>query len=790
MADNKLKIELIVDDKGSVEVKKFGDQTQQTFEKSKSHTLAYAAAAAAALYGVVKAMSAMTGMMKEAVALANVQEAAEANLGAVLKATGGAAGYNLEQMKKMAAGMQSVTTVGDEVILNGMAMLATFKEIRGEGFERATKAALDMSQVLGTDMKSSVVMIGKALNDPIANLSAMTRAGVQFTDQQTEMIKTLWEAGDAAAAQNIILEELESQMGGAAEAARKTFGGAVQAAKNDLGDMKEEMGFVITKNQFLVELVNLAGQAFQRMGKYVQENRQYLMEMVKNGILFLVEGIVKTIEVMRFFHNAWLGIKLVGTAALQGIAWMLEKDFQLLRMFLTPLDLIFKGMQKLGAIDVNPFDSIEGALTQFKLSSADVTKDVIADIQETNRTYDMVADTVRGWKARIAEIPVAQVKATEATAETAAAIRQVGVEAKTTTDAIEAQTVALEERAKAAKKIVEEWKPRADLELNIVASTQISLFDKLKDWAESVKTTGKLFKIDVGKGGQGFAKEVLAASGNVALAWGQLIIEIAGILQSIVEMPAQIVDAVSSLFDSIGNFGSTLTTAIDRLIDSVYNMIVGIGDIFTRLIPKLITMAPEIILAMVRAVPVLIQAISDSIPLLIDTFISEIPRITAEIIKSIPDIAKALIDAIVDTPGNIVEQIPGGSFVGDVIGTVGDFVGDIFGGFGFHQGGIVGQTSPSFVRTLPAMAFASAPRLHAGFAPDEFPAILQRGERVLSRREYASVGGERGLRNDGGTVHVHLNLDGREIGSAIIQNGEVIEQIDYSLSKLWKRHYA
>ena len=43
---------------------------------------------------------------------------------------------------------------------------------------------------------------------------------------------------------------------------------------------------------------------------------------------------------------------------------------------------------------------------------------------------------------------------------------------------------------------------------------------------------------------------------------------------------------------------------------------------------------------------------------------------------------------------------------------------------------------------------------------------------------------------DGGTVHVHLNLDGREIGSAIIKNGEVIEQIDYSLSKLWKRHYA
>jgi hypothetical protein len=40
------------------------------------------------------------------------------------------------------------------------------------------------------------------------------------------------------------------------------------------------------------------------------------------------------------------------------------------------------------------------------------------------------------------------------------------------------------------------------------------------------------------------------------------------------------------------------------------------------------------------------------------------------------------------------------------------------------------------------MAFAGAPRLHAGgwagLRPDEVPAILQRGERVLSKREAAA----------------------------------------------------
>lgn len=45
---------------------------------------------------------------------------------------------------------------------------------------------------------------------------------------------------------------------------------------------------------------------------------------------------------------------------------------------------------------------------------------------------------------------------------------------------------------------------------------------------------------------------------------------------------------------------------------------------------------------------------------------------------------------------------------------------------------------------VPAMAFAGAPRMHAGgwagLRPDEVPVILQRGERVLSRREAAGYG--------------------------------------------------
>ncbi len=53
-----------------------------------------------------------------------------------------------------------------------------------------------------------------------------------------------------------------------------------------------------------------------------------------------------------------------------------------------------------------------------------------------------------------------------------------------------------------------------------------------------------------------------------------------------------------------------------------------------------------------------------------------------------------------------------------------------------------GNAAPQ--RMVPAMAFVGAPRMHrggwAGLRPDEVPAILQKGERVLNRREAAQSG--------------------------------------------------
>ena len=83
-----------------------------------------------------------------------------------------------------------------------------------------------------------------------------------------------------------------------------------------------------------------------------------------------------------------------------------------------------------------------------------------------------------------------------------------------------------------------------------------------------------------------------------------------------------------------------------------------------------------------------------------------------------------------------------------ILGPIANALSGALGGAGgifaniLHAGGMVGSPGPG--RMVPALAFAGAPRMHAGgwagIKPDEVPAILQRGERVLSRREAASYG--------------------------------------------------
>jgi hypothetical protein len=177
-----------------------------------------------------------------------VQEKAIAAVEAALKSMGQGAGFTSKQLQDMASNLQNASTFGDEDILNKVtANMLTFGNVTGEVFERAQQSALDLSARLGQDLQSSTIMLGKALNEPAKGLTALTRVGVSFTEQQKEQIKAMAEAGDVAGAQRLMLSELERQYAGQAKAMADTTGGQMQQLSNAWGDFQEQIGAIVAQ---------------------------------------------------------------------------------------------------------------------------------------------------------------------------------------------------------------------------------------------------------------------------------------------------------------------------------------------------------------------------------------------------------------------------------------------------------------------------------------------------------------------------------------------------------------
>jgi len=219
------------------------------------------------------------------------QQNAIAQLEAVLTSTKGAAGLTSQELQNMASSLQKVTTYGDETIMGAESLMLTFTKVGKDVFPQAMQAVLDMSTAMGQDLKSSVIQVGKALNDPIAGATALRRVGVQLTDQQQEQIKVFMASGDVLSAQKIILQELATEFGGSASAAAATFSGHITQLKNQIGDIMEVIGGAL--EPILSRVTGILQQAVDHVQRWVGENPQLVatITLVVAGIGALLTAI-------------------------------------------------------------------------------------------------------------------------------------------------------------------------------------------------------------------------------------------------------------------------------------------------------------------------------------------------------------------------------------------------------------------------------------------------------------------------------------------------------------------
>lgn len=103
----------------------------------------------------------------------------------------------------------------------------------------------------------------------------------------------------------------------------------------------------------------------------------------------------------------------------------------------------------------------------------------------------------------------------------------------------------------------------------------------------------------------------------------------------------------------------------------------------------------------------------------------------------------------------------------------------------FHQGGIAGNAPQS--RSLPALAFANAPRYHgggiAGLAPGEVPAVLKRGEEILTEDN------PRHRNNAGGVViNAPITINANDAQDVIRSRGKIQREISQAMQRGARRN--
>ncbi|MFQ6170364.1 hypothetical protein ACK8HX_02055 [Oryzobacter sp. R7] len=257
----------------------------------------------AAVAGAGVAVAKLSGFLGDAVAEGREAARVGKTTNAIITSTGGAAKVTAEQVGDLSERLSEKAGIDDEVIQTGANLLLTFKNVRnevGKGnqvFDRATAAAVDLSAAGFGSVDSASKMLGKALNDPLKGLSALGRAGVTFTSQQKEQIKTLVESGDVLGAQKLILAEVESQVGGVA-AASADMGDKVAVS---WGNLKEDLGAKLLPvldrlgGWFLEEgipaLEKFGGWVSDEVWPALKEGYQTILPGVKEALAILTGGV-------------------------------------------------------------------------------------------------------------------------------------------------------------------------------------------------------------------------------------------------------------------------------------------------------------------------------------------------------------------------------------------------------------------------------------------------------------------------------------------------------------------
>lgn len=199
--------------KAKAEMQSLGKESGRLASTLKAGIVGGAVVAGAALGAM--AASAITGA-RESAQIHRVLESQINNMGAAARtAFSDATGFAEDYGKAIGK--------DDDDILKVINKLSTFPAAFGkgtlgaEGMRRATQAAFDLEAAGIGSAESNIIGLGKALDNPIKGLTALSKSGVSFTEEQKKQITNFTKQGKLAEAQKVLLQGIETNAKGAAK---------------------------------------------------------------------------------------------------------------------------------------------------------------------------------------------------------------------------------------------------------------------------------------------------------------------------------------------------------------------------------------------------------------------------------------------------------------------------------------------------------------------------------------------------------------------------------------------
>jgi hypothetical protein len=192
-------------------------------ESIRNTSLKIGAAAGAITAGMVLVGRDMVNAFAEA-------EASEVKLSAAMTGAGTNSDTTMESYKAFAGQMMRLTTVDDDAVL-GMLQMAESMGVSGAAAERAAKNAIGLGSALGVDTQVAMKM-SVALEQ--GNTTLLTRYLPSLKGVKNESEK-------AALAQQLL-----DRMFATARAETQTYAGSTKQLSNELGNLKEDFGKIIS----------------------------------------------------------------------------------------------------------------------------------------------------------------------------------------------------------------------------------------------------------------------------------------------------------------------------------------------------------------------------------------------------------------------------------------------------------------------------------------------------------------------------------------------------------------